>query len=125
MKLNSLGNISWSKTFVGANNDMGSAIQQTSDGGYIVAGGSTSFGSGDVDLLIIKLEADGSMTGDCPIQDCSVTTTSPTVIVTSPTLTVYSPSLIINCSLSTSIPAVIPTDICGPAGIEENKKMIF
>ncbi|ACI19141.1 ligand-binding sensor domain-containing protein [Dictyoglomus thermophilum] len=57
IKLDRNGNKMWEKTFGGSGNDYANSIQQTSDGGYIVAGGTTSFGAGGIDVYIIKLDA--------------------------------------------------------------------
>jgi len=51
---------SWARTFGGSNNDVAESIQQTSDGGYIVAGGTRSFGAGGTDFLVIKLDNSGN-----------------------------------------------------------------
>jgi len=48
----------WSQTFGGIDEDIGRSIQQTSDGGYIIAGWTYSFGIGDADALLIKIDAD-------------------------------------------------------------------
>jgi uncharacterized delta-60 repeat protein len=61
IKLNSSGNIQWSRAIVGTNDDTASYIQQTSDGGYIVAGVTRSFGAGNYDALIIKLNSSGNI----------------------------------------------------------------
>jgi len=42
--------------------DSAYAVLQTSDGGYIVAGNTRSFGAGDQDAWILKLDADGGIT---------------------------------------------------------------
>jgi uncharacterized protein (DUF2147 family) len=60
IKLNSSGNIQWAKTIGGTNSDYTYSIQQTSDGGYIVAGYSYSFSSYS-DSLIIKLNSSGNI----------------------------------------------------------------
>jgi len=60
IKLNSSGGITWAKTYGGTNYDGARSIQQTSDGGYIVAGHTDSFGKGYNDFLIIKLDSGGS-----------------------------------------------------------------
>lgn len=69
VKLNSTGDIVWSKTFGGTRNDLAHSVKQTNDGGYIVAGGVRS-DDGDVtgnhsfdfyDAWIIKLDSTGDM----------------------------------------------------------------
>ncbi len=47
VKLDGNGNKSWDKRFGGSGNDIAYSIQQTSDGGYIVAGYSSSGADGD------------------------------------------------------------------------------
>jgi len=49
------GNLEWSKTFGGLRRDEASFIQQTSDGGYIIAGITESYGSGGSDLWLVKV----------------------------------------------------------------------
>ena len=60
LKVDGLGEFSWSKTYGGQGNDIGRDITQTSDGGYIVTGYTKSFSSGgDMDLWLIKTDANG------------------------------------------------------------------
>jgi len=61
LKLNSKGDLEWQKTFGGKDNDGAFSIQQTKDGGYIVAGGTSSFGSGGQDAYILKLNTKGEV----------------------------------------------------------------
>jgi uncharacterized delta-60 repeat protein len=60
IKLDASGNKVWEKTYGGSSSDWASSIQQTSDGGYIVAGETSSFGAGNGDFYIIKLDANGN-----------------------------------------------------------------
>ncbi|GFP23621.1 hypothetical protein HKBW3S09_01086 [Candidatus Hakubella thermalkaliphila] len=56
LKLDPTGKVLWEKTYGGEYYDWASSIQQTKDGGYIVAGYTTSFGAGDLDFYILKLD---------------------------------------------------------------------
>ena len=62
LKLDSSGNVTWQKTYSGAYDDYAYSIQQTGDGGYIVAGDTYSFGAGDPDIWIVKLDSSGTIT---------------------------------------------------------------
>ena len=59
LKVNALGDTEWSRAFGGANDDIGWAVAQTSDGGYIVCGETYSFGAGQNDVYLIKTNATG------------------------------------------------------------------
>jgi uncharacterized delta-60 repeat protein len=61
LKLNTDGSVAWQKTYGGAQGDIANSIQQTADGGYIVAGWTSSYGAGNGDALVLKLNADGSV----------------------------------------------------------------
>jgi hypothetical protein len=61
MKLDSDGNVSWRKTYRGQSGfDSASTIQQTADGGYIVAGSTTS-DTGYSAALLMKLDESGNI----------------------------------------------------------------
>lgn len=67
VKTDSSGNIQWSKTYGGTNDDRGEEVIQTSDGGYALSGysrsndGDVSGNEGFQDHWIVKLDAQGEI----------------------------------------------------------------
>lgn len=59
VKLNSLGDTLWTKTYGGTNEDEAKSVKQTSDGGYILLGNTKSFGDIDGDFYIVKTNSLG------------------------------------------------------------------
>ena len=53
------GNQLWTRTYGGATDDFGKAVQETRDGGFIIAGSSNSFGKG-IDTYLIRTDAEGN-----------------------------------------------------------------
>jgi len=61
IKTDASGDSLWSRTYGGSGSDICKYAQQTSDGGYVVAGGTDSFGAGSKDFWLLKTDADGNM----------------------------------------------------------------
>ncbi len=59
IKTTANGNTLWTKSFGGKGYDVGKSVSQTSDGGYIIAGLTNSFGAGGMDVYLIKTTANG------------------------------------------------------------------
>ena len=68
VKTNSTGAIQWKKSLGGSGNDYANTIRQTSDGGYIISGETSS--------------TDGDVTGNHGINDCWVVKLDPSGIIT-------------------------------------------
>ena len=67
IKLENDGNIGWEKCFGGSGDDYANSVQQTTDGGYIVAGysnsndGDVSGNHGSSDYWVVKLDSSGNL----------------------------------------------------------------
>jgi hypothetical protein len=63
-KLDAVGNMVWSKTFGGTDGDIGNSVQQTSDGGYVIAATTWSRGAGGADAWLLKVDSGGNLVWD-------------------------------------------------------------
>ncbi|MBI4554445.1 MAG: hypothetical protein HY715_02190 [Planctomycetes bacterium] len=61
LRLRSDGTVDWQRTYGEDYEGGANSIQQTSSGGYIVAGWTKSFGAGALDFWVLKLRADGTV----------------------------------------------------------------
>jgi hypothetical protein len=59
MKVDPSGDTIWTRTYGGSSWDFVYSIAETSDSGYIVVGRESSYGSGGVDVWLIKTDANG------------------------------------------------------------------
>jgi hypothetical protein len=61
VKTNSSGVVEWTQTYGGATIDAASSLVETPDGGYAIAGYTTSFGAGNQDFWLVKTDSFGDM----------------------------------------------------------------
>jgi len=59
LKIDADGDTLWTRTYGGSGRDEGRSVHQTTDGGYIIAGYSWSFGAGQSDFYLVKTDANG------------------------------------------------------------------
>ena len=60
IKLDSVGNVSWSKTLGGANFDYGHNVQQLADASFVIVGRTESFGVGG-DMYVLRISPVGNL----------------------------------------------------------------
>jgi len=56
-----MGDMKWNQTYGGASDDRAYALVESSDGGYVLAGSTESFGAGKADLWLIKTDEYGNI----------------------------------------------------------------
>jgi hypothetical protein len=96
VKLDPGGTLQWNRTIGGTNDDYAESLIQATDGGYVGAGHTNSFGAGNFDMYIVKFDAGGNTCGNSSspssLSGTGGTLGTPTPTVTSPTSTVTTPS---------------------------------
>jgi 5-hydroxyisourate hydrolase-like protein (transthyretin family) len=65
LRLDANGGLLWQKTYGGTENDFAHFVDETDDGGLVVAGETRSFGAGDYDFFVLKLDGSGALGGTC------------------------------------------------------------
>lgn len=61
IKLDASGALAWAKVFGGTADEGAYSVIQMSDGGYLVAGHTASFGGSGIDLLLLRLDQTGAL----------------------------------------------------------------
>jgi len=117
IKTDSAGNLVWQKTLGGSNDDKGYSIQQTSDGGYIIAGETESYGAGGSDVYLIKLSSEvcqyvllGDLNDDCKVDfyDFAIMALNWLIDFNFSDLDIMVEKWLIDCNIDPTNPACIP-----------------
>jgi hypothetical protein len=119
VKLDSGGNVQWTKTIVRSSDDWAGPIIQSSDGGYVVAGWTSSFGAGGYDFYVVKMDANGNVCFSQNITNYSVSSnvgsfSSPSTVAISqyPTVSTISPTVSYGGSVSDVCPSAPAPHLC-------------
>lgn len=62
VKVDSLGTQQWTRSFGGSSDEEAYGLRETSDGGLVIAGATSSYGAGSRDMWLIKTDASGNLT---------------------------------------------------------------
>ena len=97
LRLDEEGNVKWQKAYGGSEYEEASAVTVAPNGDIIAAGYTNSFGAGDSDVIVLRLDENGNVSAsqltvtdtNCTVTDtnCIVTDTNCTVTDTSCTVT--------------------------------------
>ena len=106
VKLTSTGNIIWQKTYGGPGDDHAISAKQTTDGGFVVAATTSSFGNGNSDVWIIKLNQNGSISRMCDnsgiAEDSNATVTETNATVTTTTAIPTNANIVVTATSATT-----------------------
>lgn len=61
VKINSIGNLIWTKIYGGSGNDLIRSMVYTNDNCYILAGNTSIYGAGGTDIAVMKIDQDGNL----------------------------------------------------------------
>ena len=56
VKTDASGNMQWNKTYGSTGDEGAQCVIKSSDGGYVIAGSTTSYGSGGSDMFLVKTD---------------------------------------------------------------------
>jgi len=61
IKVDKNGNMEWNKTYGGTKSDVAAALVCTADGGYVMVGETRSYGEGESDFWLVKVDSSGNL----------------------------------------------------------------
>ena len=64
IKTDEIGTESWSSTVGGTDDDFGESVCQANDGSFAITGGTFSYGAGDCDVILAKIDSAGVITNE-------------------------------------------------------------
>jgi hypothetical protein len=110
IKTDSSGDEQWSRTYGGNSNDYAYSVRQTADEAYVVAAYTWSFGAGDCDVMLTRLDSSGkACVGEfvsSNVMNVSSSLASPPAVLTSP------PTMVTSFPTMATEPLTEVTTVC-------------
>ncbi|MCH8903739.1 MAG: T9SS type A sorting domain-containing protein, partial [Bacteroidetes bacterium] len=109
LKVKNNGDLLWANTYGGVDDEVNWGLTQTTNGWYTFVGQTKSYGSGGIDMFLVRTDLDGLNNSSCDNSDSATTVSSPTTNsmggywLTSGVTTTDSSMVMTNSSLSPSI----------------------
>ncbi|RME20055.1 MAG: hypothetical protein D6806_17160, partial [Deltaproteobacteria bacterium] len=61
LKIGATGQVEWARSYGGTGDEQAWSVDATGDGGYVFSGGTTSFGAGQADFWVVKVDSSGNV----------------------------------------------------------------
>ena len=119
IKADANGNAIWSSAIGNTGDDEGNSVHQTTDGGYVISGISNSFGAGDYDMYLIKVDANGNT---CNKTTLSSNISSPATILNNQTTQIYTANTSLNYIHTLIDTGAVTNGICTSLGVKSINK---
>ncbi len=117
LKISPAGALEWARTLGGGNYDLGWMAIQTADGGYAATGATTSYGMGNYDYCVLRLDQNGNYPS-C-VLSCSPSTNSPSPVTSSPAVGATWTPTVLTPTVTTTTPSPTVTTVCATVGSDE------
>ena len=118
IKTNAAGDTLWTTTYGGTNDEQGSAVYQTVDGGYIIIGYTNSLGAGNSDIYLIKTDVNGN--SGCNQNGTATIVKTPAIIVNGTAASISSTNTVIKSPATLVRNGVLVTPLCFSVRINES-----
>jgi hypothetical protein len=117
VKTDMTGNLEWSHAYGGIYNDEPSCIRQADDGGFIVAGYTQSFGAGNKDVYLLKLDSLGN--SNCNMSGAATVVQGTNTVVNTANL-VAAVAGAGSAGTGLIVPGATVNELCSTVSVKEN-----
>lgn len=113
-KIDASGGLAWSKTYGGEEDDDIFGFVATGEGGFAAAGGTHSYGAGESDIWVMKLNGSGDISETCP--DGLIVDGMPEIIIPEDIESGDSEAVAVNTTATVTDLTFTPTDLSVSVG---------